>query len=149
MVAAKGFRVSAHSVHSLHAHLVFAPKYRRKVITQRVFETMRVAWRQVCEPLGVVLAETNFEGDHVHLLLSYPPKVALSVLVQRLKGTSARRVRMLRFPEVTRYLWGKHFWSESYCVVSCGGAPLEVIARYVRSQAGAPPIPGGGASPPA
>ena len=98
MVAAKGFRVSAHSVHSLHAHLVFAPKYRRKVITLRVFETMRVAWRQVCEPLGVVLAETNFEGDHVHLLLSYPPKVALSTLVQRLKGTSAPKPGRRRFP---------------------------------------------------
>ena len=96
-----------------------------------------------------MLKEASFDGDRVHLLVSYSPKVALSTLVQRLKGTSALRARMLRFPEVTRHLWGKHFWSESYCVVSCGGAPLEVIARYVRSQAGAPPIPGGGASPPA
>ena len=110
---------------------------------------MKGAWETVCREFECELTESNFEGDHVHLLLSYPPKVALSTLVQRLKGTSARRVRAFRFPEVTRYLWGKHFWSESYCVVSCGGAPLEVIARYVRSQAGAPPIPGGGASPPA
>lgn len=148
MATPRGFRVGSHVVHNLHAHIVFAPKSRRPVITPRVFDTMRVAWRQVCGGLGATLVESDYEGDHVHLLIAYPPKVRLSTLVQRLKGHSARRVRQFRFPEVRRYLWGAAFWSSSYCVVSCGGAPLDVIAAYVRGQTGAPSVPVGGASPP-
>jgi putative transposase len=94
------------------------------------------------------LLESNCEGDHVHILLAYPPKVSLSTLAQRLKGSSSRRVRQLRFPEVTSKLWGPHFWSASYCVVSCGGAPLEVIKRYVQAQAGAAASSLESASPP-
>lgn len=148
MVAPRGFRVGAHVVYSLHAHIVFTPKYRRRVITPRVFETMRVAWLQVCAALDAELVESNFEDDHVHLLVNYPPKVSLSTFAHRLKGVSARRVRRFRYPEVTRYLWGKHFWTEAYCVVSCGGAPLEVIRRYVQQQTGSPSSSGGSASPP-
>jgi hypothetical protein len=73
--------------------------------------------------------------------------VALSALAQRLKGASSRSVRQFRYPEVTSRLWGRHFWSASYCVVSCGGAPLEVIKRYVQTQAGATAGPLGGVHP--
>ena len=78
------------------------------------------------------------EEDHVHLLLSYPPKVALSTLVNSLKGASSRLIRKEQFPELSSRLWGDHFWSPSYCVVSCGGAPLDVIKRYVEQQSAAP-----------
>lgn len=149
MVAPNGFRVGAHVVYSLHAHIIFTPKCRRRVITPRVFETMRVARRQVCAVYDAELVESNYEADHVHLLVSYPPHVSLSVLVHRLKGVSARRVRQFQYPEVRRYLWGKRFWTAAYCVVSCGGAPLEVIRRYVQQQARAPSLSVGGASPPA
>jgi putative transposase len=142
------FRAGAHVVHLLHAHLVFIPKYRRRVLTQRVFDVLRATWVEVCGRLGAELVESNCEGDHVHLLLCYPPKVQLSALVQRLKGLSARRVRAKRFPEVTRVLRGPAFWSASYCVVSCGGAPLETIKRYVQGQAGAAADPPSGALPP-
>ena len=63
------------------------------------------------------------EDDHVRLLVCYPPKVVLSTLVNSLKGASSRVIRKEKFSEVTRHLWGDHFWSPSYCVVSCGGAP--------------------------
>jgi putative transposase len=70
----------------------------------------------------------------VHLLVGYPPKVALSGLVNSLKGRSAHRLRGEHFPEIERKLWGPHFWSPSYCAVSCGGAPLEIVKRYVEQQ---------------
>lgn len=76
------------------------------------------------------------ESDHAHLLIAYPPKVALSTLVNSLKGVSARMLRSAALPEVSEKLWGEHFWSPSYCAVSCGGAPLEVVKRYVESQRG-------------
>jgi len=69
-----------------------------------------------------------------HLLVTYPPKVALSRLVMSLKTISSMRVRAHGWPEVTRALHGDHFWSPSYAVVSCGGAPLDVVKAYVENQ---------------
>jgi putative transposase len=132
----RNFRTGRHVVYDLNAHLVFIPKYRRKVITARVFEVLRESWREVCVHLESTLVESNFEPDHVHLLVKYPPKVALSVLVNSLKGVSSRRIRQAGFQEVRDMLWGEHFWSPSYCAVSCGGAPLEVVKRYIQGQAG-------------
>ena len=123
-------------VFKLHAHLVFIPKYRRKVFTERVFAEARAAWTKVCADFDAELLASNYEPDHVHLLVSYPPKVALSTLVSSLKGVSARRVRAKRFPEVTSLLRGPAFWSASYCAVSCGGAPLEIVKAYIQGQAG-------------
>jgi putative transposase len=122
--------------------LVFVPKYRRAVITERVFSTLLTAWEQVCQDFECELRETGWESDHVHLLIAYPPKVALSRLINSLKGVSARRVRAANLPEVRKKLWGDHFWSPSYCAVSCGGAPLEIVKSYIQKQRG------GASSPP-
>lgn len=131
------FRRGRHVVFRLHAHLVFVPKYRRKVITQRVFRILEESWRHVCGDLEAELLEANFEPDHVHLLVEYPPKLALSRLVNSLKGVSARRLRSAGLPEVHDKLSGAHFWSPSYCGVSCGGAPLKIIKQYIEQQRGA------------
>jgi putative transposase len=116
--------------------LVFVPKYRRKVITERVFRILRASWKSTCSDFECELREVGYETDHVHLLIGYPPKVALSMLVNSLKGVSARMLRAARLPEVEKKLWGSHFWSPSYCAVSCGGAPLEIVKRYVEAQRG-------------
>jgi putative transposase len=137
------FRTGRHVVYALTAHLVFVPKYRRKVITKRVFSVLKTSWEATCSDFGCELRETGYESDHVHLLVAYPPKVALSTLVNSLKGVSARRLRAAHLPEVERKLWGAHFWSPSYCAVSCGGAPLEIVKRYVEAQRG-----DGASSPP-
>lgn len=137
MSAPEDFRRGRHVVFKLHAHLVFVPKYRRKVISQRAFAILEEAWRRVCADLEATLLEANFEPDHVHLLVEYPPKLALARLVNSLKGVSARRLRAADLPEVRDKLWGSHFWSPSYCAVSCGGAPLETIKAYVEQQRGA------------
>jgi putative transposase len=133
------FRRGRHVVYKLHAHLVLVPKYRKRVITTRVFEILDQAWRVVCDDFGVELLESNYEPDHVHLLVEYPPKVALSKLVNSLKGVSARRLRGAALPELQDKLWGDHFWSPSYCAVSSGGAPLELVKQYVQKQRGSAP----------
>ncbi len=139
MLKSTDLRRGRHVVFNLNVHLVFVPKYRRGPITERVFAVLRDAWATVCVDFECELIEANFEPDHVHLLVAYPPKVALSTLVNSLKGVSARRVRAAAFPEVERVLWGPHFWSPSYCAVSCGGAPLDVVRRYVEHQRGESP----------
>lgn len=113
---------------------MFLPKYRRGVLTEPVFTILRKAWETVCREFECELEEANYEPDHVHLLIGYPPKVALATLVNSLKGVSARRLRAANLPEVNRKLWGEHFWSPSYCAVSCGGAPLDVVKKYIQAQ---------------
>lgn len=139
MAQANEFRAGRHVVHNLNAHLVLVPKYRRKVITERVFRILLEAIRGVCEDFECVLRESGYEPDHVHLLVSYPPKVALSALVNSLKGVSSRKLRAASLPEVTRRLWASHFWSPSYCAVSCGGAPLAIVKQYIEKQRGSSP----------
>ena len=123
-------------VYALTAHLVFVPKYRRRVISERVYAVLKGSWEATCTDFECELRESGYEPDHVHLLVGYPPKVALSSLVNSLKGVSARRLRAAHLPEVDRKLWGPHFWSPSYCAVSCGGAPLAIVKRYVEQQRG-------------
>ncbi|GAA3620590.1 IS200/IS605 family transposase [Nonomuraea rosea] len=89
---------------------------------------------EVCDDFGAVLVDFNGEHDHVHLLVHYPPKVALSVLVNSLKGVSARLLRKEFGPHVGQYLSDGHFWSPSYFAASCGGAPLSIVKEYIESQ---------------
>ncbi len=121
-------------VYTLHAHLVFTPKYRRGPFTDEILGRCEEVMRDVCTDFGAELREFNGERDHVHLLVHYPPKVAISRLVGSLKGVSARRLRQ-EFPgHIRKYLWGEHLWSPSYFAASCGGAPLSVIKAYIENQ---------------
>ena len=128
------FRTGRHVVYDLNVHLVFITKQRRGVITDRVRAELEGSIAKVCDDFESTLLECDGEDDHLHLLVAYPPKVALSRLVNSLKGVSSRRVRTLGYPEVRRALWGSAFWSPSYCAVSCGGAPLETIRQYIQDQ---------------
>lgn len=126
-------RTGRHVVYSLHAHLVFVTKYRRDVLSALAIRDLKSIFAKVCSDFGAELVECNGSDDHIHILIVYPPKVALSRLVNSLKGVSSRRLREVR-PEIAgRYREGV-LWSPSYFVASCGGAPLSIIADYVRSQ---------------
>jgi putative transposase len=128
------FRTGRHVVYKLHAHIVLTPKYRRRVMTEQVTDCLRESFEDVCARYDATLDAFETDRDHAHLLVSYPPKVALSKLVMSLKTVSSLQVRKHHWPEVTRALWGDHFWSPSYCVVSAGGAPLDIIKRYIEDQ---------------
>ena len=123
---------------SLHAHLVFVTKYRRRVLSERALRILQHDFENVCHALGVALIEVSGEEDHVHLLVQYLPTLQLSHLVGRLKGSSSRRLRKERFPEVTSKLWGGHLLSPSYFAASCGGAPIAIVRQYIENQRRAP-----------
>jgi putative transposase len=114
--------------------LVFVTKYRRGVLSDRAHAVIRDAAATVCEDFAARLVEMDGEDDHVHLLVEYPPTIALSRLVNSLKGVSSRMLRAKRYPEVQKKLWGGHLWSPSYFAASCGGAPLELVRQYIEAQ---------------
>jgi putative transposase len=115
----------------LHAHLVFVTKYRRPVFTDAMLTFTEKTMYGVCADLDAELVQFNGEADHVHLLVAYPPTVAISALVQRLKGRTAHAVRR----EYTGVCVRGHLWSPSYFAVSCAGAPLSIVKQYIDGQA--------------
>lgn len=127
------YRTGRHCVFLLHVHLVFVTKYRRDVLSELATQDLRAIFSKVCQDFEAELIECDGEDDHVHLLVHYPPKVALSKLVNSLKGVSSRRLRAIR-PEVSGRYCNGVLWTPSYFAASCGGAPLDVIRKYVESQ---------------
>jgi putative transposase len=118
----------------MHVHLVFTTKYRHGALTDAILTRCEEIMRNVCVDFGAELREFNGEDDHVHLLVHYPPSVAVSKLVNSLKGVSSRYLRQEHGTHLRRYLWGDHLWSPSYFAGSCGGAPLAVIKEYIENQ---------------
>jgi putative transposase len=133
MADASDFRTGRHCVFVLHVHLVFVTKYRRHVFNAEHLTAMRELFRRICADFEAELVEFDGEDDHVHLLANYPPKVALSALVNSLKGVSSRILRK-RYPGLAKRYRKGVLWSPSYFASSCGGAPLDIIKRYIESQ---------------
>ena len=113
---------------------MFVTKYRRGVFDTQMPNRCEHLMAQVCADFGATLAEFNGEVDHVHLLAAYPPKVALSHLVNSLKGVSSRRVRQDFVGRINRAAMRGRFWSPSYFAGSCGGAPLSTVKDYITNQ---------------
>jgi putative transposase len=136
------YRTGRHCVFAMHVHLVFVTKYRRDVLSDPARADLQAIFAKVCADFEARLIACDGEDDHVHLLVEYPPKVSVSRLVNSLKGVSSRKLREWR-PEVSgRYHRGV-LWSPSYFAASCGGAPLSIIANYVRDQRRAEKRPSG------
>ncbi|GAA3135292.1 IS200/IS605 family transposase [Nonomuraea salmonea] len=118
----------------LHAHLVFVTKFRHRVFTGKHLTRLQEIMRSVCADFETELREFNGEDNHVHLLVDFPPKVALSKLVNSLKGVSSRRMRQ-EFPELARHYYrANKLWSGSYFAGSVGGAPISVLRQYIEQQ---------------
>jgi len=114
--------------------LVFVTKYRHKVFAGQHLTRMEEIMRAVCTDFECELVEFNGEAEHVHLLVNFPPKVALSKLVNSLKGVSSRRMRQ-EFPDLVRHYYrANRLWSGSYFAGSVGGAPLTVLRQYIEQQ---------------
>ncbi|MBU6384263.1 MAG: IS200/IS605 family transposase [Verrucomicrobia bacterium] len=127
-------RIGSTCVFAMHVHLVFVTKYRKKVFTQQVMRELKLIFANVCRDFGGTLIECDGEQDHVHLLVSYPPKVPVSKLVNSLKGVSSRLLRNKGYASIQQALWGKNLWSPSYFAGSCGGAPISIIRQYIENQ---------------
>ncbi len=133
MTAASDLRHGRHVVFNLHVHLVFVPKYRRRVFAETHLARMRLMFADVCRDFGATLVEMNAEDTHAQLLIDYPPHVSVSTLVNSLKGVSSRRLRR-EFRDLTGHYYKGVLWSPSYFAASCGGAPLSILTHYLERQ---------------
>jgi len=129
-----GYLRKRHSVSKLVVHLVFTTKYRRKLFDYAMIQQMRESFLSSCAKLECELIEMDGEEDHVHLLVAYPPKLSISVMVNNLKAVSSRMLR-LQNTHLTRQSKSSALWSRSYFACSAGGATIETLKAYVDSQA--------------
>lgn len=123
-----------HCVFSLTYHLVLVTKYRRKVINADMLKRLNEIFNETLEKWDCHLVEFNGEADHVHLLLSAPPNLQLSVLINNLKTVSSRLIRRDFMAIISKVYWKPVFWHRSYCIITAGGAPLDVIRKYIENQ---------------
>lgn len=127
------YRKGSHTVYDIKYHIVWITKYRKPVLRGDIAQQLRELVRQTCATLDVQIVSGHVSTDHVHLLVSVPPNVAVSDLVQRLKGRTSR-LMLAQFNELRRQFWGRHMWARGYFVASSGNVTDEVIKQYIESQ---------------
>ena len=104
------------------------------MFTKTILDELRPIFAAVCKDFEVALVEFDGEDDHVHLWVNYPPKVAISMLVNSLKELSSHMIRKNNYPSIINRLWGGALWSPSYFAGICGGAPIAIIRKYIEQQ---------------
>ena len=124
---------NAHSVFSLHYHLILVVKYRRQVFTDEISNRAKEIFEYIAPTYKVELVEWNHDKDHVHVLFKGQPKTELSKFINAYKSASSRLLKK-EFPTMRQTLWKEMFWSRSFCLLSSGGTPIEVIRQYVENQ---------------
>ncbi len=129
----ENYRTSSHSRYDLKYHFVWVTKYRRKVLTGAVGIRVRDLVREVCRTHEIEILQGAVSGDHVHVLLSCPPTMSPSKIMQYIKGKSSRKL-MMEFKHIQKKYWGRHFWAWGYFVASSGNVPDEAIAEYIRGK---------------
>ncbi|GET35416.1 IS200/IS605 family transposase [Microseira wollei] len=127
-------RKGSHSVFSVHLHFVFVTKYRRKVLTAQMLDRMREIFAHVCLKTKCRLVEFNGESDHVHLLVDFHPDNNISAFTGSLKSASIRIIRNEFGEHLNKFYRNAVLWSSSYYVASTGGAPIEKVKAYIKSQ---------------
>ena len=131
----KDYNTNRHSCYKLTYHLVVVTKYRNEVINKEVGERLKEIVTSILQDNWKCnLIEFNYESDHMHILFDTPPQVQLSKLINNLKTVTSRRLRKEFEKHVSKYYWKPYFWSNSYLILSTGGATIEIIKKYIQSQ---------------
>ena len=122
-----------HSVFLMYYHLVLVIKYRRNVIDDVISNRLREIFEYISPRYNITLQEWNQDKDHVHILFKAQPNSELSKFINAYKSASSRLIKK-DYQQLRESLWKENFWSRSFCLLTTGGAPIEVIKRYIENQ---------------
>ena len=131
------YRRAAHSVYQLHYHFVFITKYRKPVLRGDVAVEVRKLVREICRSNDIEILAGHVRPDHVHLLLSVPPHLAPSRVMQAIKGKTSHHL-LMDWRRLREEFWGRHLWARGYFVCSSGNVTDEMIAEYIQNQGAEP-----------
>lgn len=139
----ENYRTGSHSRYDIKYHFVWITKYRKPVLTGAVGARLRDLVREICRTQDIEILQGAVSSDHVHVLLSCPPNISPSKVMQYIKGKTSRKL-MMEFKHIQKQFWGRHLWARGYFVASSGNVTDEVIMEYIRLQDGTEPSDGGG-----
>ena len=122
-----------HSVFAMYYHLILVVKYRRKVFDDSISNYARTIFEKIAPSYNIFLLEWNHDVDHVHIMFKAQPNSELSKFINAYKSASSRLIKR-DYPEIRWKLWKEYFWSQSFCLLTTGGAPIEVIKKYIETQ---------------
>ena len=136
------YRTGPHSRFDLKYHFVWITKYRRGVLGGEVGVRLRDLVREICRTYEIEILQGSISRDHVHVLLSCPPNLSPSKIMQRIKGKTSRKL-LMEFRHLQKMFWGRHLWARGYFVAFSGNVTDEAIMEYIRQQEGTEPDDGG------
>ncbi len=122
-----------HSVFSMYYHLILVVKYRRKVFDDSISDYAKSVFEKIAPSYNISLLEWNHDVDHVHIMFKAQPNSELSKFINAYKSASSRLIKK-DYPEIREKLWKEYFWSQSFCLLTTGEAPIEVIRKYIETQ---------------
>lgn len=122
-----------HSVFLLWFHLVLVIKYRRKAIDNPISQRLKEIFEYIAKDYHITLQEWNHDIDHIHCLFKTHPNSELSKFINAYKSASSRLIKKEQ-PQIKSKLWKEYFWSRSFCLLTTGGAPVEIVKQYIQSQ---------------
>lgn len=122
-----------HSVFMLHYHLIMCVKYRNKVINDKISNRLKEIFEKIAPTYNITLEEWNHDNDHVHILFKGQPNTEISKFINAYKSASSRLIKK-EFPEIRKSLWKDMFWSQSFCLLTTGGATADIIQQYIQFQ---------------
>ena len=129
----QNYRKTSHTTYDYKYHIVWITKYRKRVLEGLLAERVRDLLRQICKENEVEIIKGHVSKDHIHLFVSVPPHLAISKLVQYLKGKSSYKI-MQENKQVSKMFWGRHLWGRGYFVATSGNITDEVIMEYIKKQ---------------
>jgi putative transposase len=129
----ESYRKLSHSVYDIKYHIVWITKYRKPILKKDIGERLRELIQQVCTSLDVQIIRGHVSRDHVHIMVSAPPYISVSKLVQSMKGRTSRKL-LDEYKSLKRVFWGQHLWARGYFVASSGNVTDEVIMKYIEEQ---------------
>ncbi|MFC6113894.1 IS200/IS605 family transposase [Sporosarcina thermotolerans] len=124
---------NSHSVFLLYYHLVLVVKYRKKVFNDEMSDYAKDMFVKFGEKYNISLVEWNHDSDHIHILFKAHPNTEMSKFINAYKSASSRMIKK-EFPHVREKLWKEMFWTRSFCLLTAGGSPIEVVKRYIENQ---------------
>ncbi|MEB4819858.1 IS200/IS605 family transposase [Bacillus thuringiensis] len=122
-----------HSVFSFYYHLVLVVKYRRNVFDDDMSDYAKDMFVRLSENYNITLVEWNHDVDHVHILFKAHPNTEMTKFINAYKSASSRLIKR-NFPQVKKKLWKEMFWSRSFCLLTTGGSPIDVVKTYIENQ---------------
>ena len=122
-----------HSVFSLNYHLILVIKYRRKVLNDDISNRLKEIFEYISPNYNITLEEWEHDKDHIHVLFKAHPKSELSKFINTYKSASSRLIKK-EFSNMKKFLWKEYFWSRSYCLITTGGATIDVVKKYIENQ---------------